>query len=191
MNRAGGSDVSKPTPPDMERERHALFPWFPAHRVRRSERELRVESLLTRIPLFNAVPPHRLRIIAEIARPRVFAAGQVLFREGDRGSTLHVIRSGRLDVVREGGDGESLTLASLGPGAFVGELALFDHGPRSATVVAAEDSETLSIGRPEILDVMNRYPEVALAFLTSVGERLRSTDDLLGNVRRNRSGETS
>lgn len=163
---------------------HALFPWFPPHRVRRSEEQLRAEELLAGIPLFGSVPRHRLRVIAHAARRNGYVAGETVIRMGELGSTLHVIRRGRMDVIREVDDGEPLVLASLGPGEFFGELSLFDRGPRSATVIAAEDTETLSLGRSDILDIMIRYPEVALAFLNSLSERLRTADNLLENAGR-------
>ena len=163
---------------------HALFPWFPPHRVRRSEEQLRAEELLAGIPLFRSVPRHRLRAIAYAARRNSYAAGVTVIRMGELGSTLHVIRQGRMNVVREVEGGEPLVLATLGPGEFFGELSLFDRGPRSATVIAAEDTETLSLGRSDILDIMNRYPEVGLAFLNSLSERLRTADNLLENAGR-------
>lgn len=169
---------------EAELERRGLFPWFPAHRITRIEREERAERLLGQIPLFSAVPPHRLRAMFQLARRERFRAGDLVIREGEIGSTLYVIRSGRMHVLRETDEGNAVILATLGPGEFFGELALFDRQPRSATVVAAEDTDTLSLGRVEILDIIRRYPEVALALLTSIGSRLRTADNLLENFSR-------
>ena len=110
---------------------------------------------------------------------------------GDPGSTLHIIRSGRLNVLLESQGAEPLILASLGPGEFFGELALFDQGPRSATVVATEDAETFSLGRADILEIVNRYPEVALAFLASISARLRTADNRLDNFLHPRPAQAS
>jgi CRP/FNR family transcriptional regulator, cyclic AMP receptor protein len=170
--------------PSLEVTHRALFPWFPAHRVRDSDEQLRAEDLLAHIPIFGDVPRNRLRAIAYVARRNEYLAGDTVIRMGELGSTLHVIRSGRMNVVRETEDGDAIILASLGPGEFFGELSLFDRGPRSATVIAAEDTKTLSLGRADILDIMNRYPEVAMTFLSSLCERLRTTDNLLENATR-------
>jgi CRP/FNR family transcriptional regulator, cyclic AMP receptor protein len=177
--------------PGGQPEARALFPWFPAHEVRRSERELRAQSLLGHIPLFSAVPPHRLRAIAELAHSNRFAAGETVIKMGEPGSTLHVIRSGRLNVLLESAGPEPTVLASLGPGEFFGELALFDQRPRSATVVATEASETFSLGRADILELVNRYPEVALEFLASISGRLRTADNRLDNFLHARPTKTS
>jgi CRP/FNR family cyclic AMP-dependent transcriptional regulator len=181
--------VTESEPSSGSPTHRALFPWFPAHQIAPSQ-QLRTEALIGHIPLFSEVPPHRLRAIAQIARRTSYSAGQVVFRTGELGSTLHVIRSGRMNVVREYESGEAVVLASLGPGEFFGELALFDQGPRSATVVAAEDTETISLGRTDILDLINRYPDVALAFLQSLSTRLRSADNLLENYSRATPSET-
>ena len=170
--------------PREEPKHSALFPWFPPHRVRQSEERARAEALLAHIPLFNDVPRHRLHAIAQLAQCNTYRAGETVIKMGELGSTLHVIRTGRMHVIRETEGGEPLVLATLGPGEFFGELSLFDRGPRSATVVAAEDTETLSLGRADILDILNRYPEVALAFLSSLCERLRTADNLLENAGR-------
>lgn len=169
---------------EAELERRGLFPWFPAHRLVRSEQEERAERLLGRIPLFSAVPPHRLRAIVQMARRQRFRAGDLVIREGELGSSLYVIRAGRMHVLRQTDDENAVVLATLGPGEFFGELALFDRQPRSATVVAAEDTETLSLGRVEILDIVRRYPEVALSLLTAMSIRLRTADNLLENFSR-------
>jgi CRP/FNR family transcriptional regulator/CRP/FNR family cyclic AMP-dependent transcriptional regulator len=165
-----------------EREHEAMFGWLPAHRIHRSEQQSRAQDLLGRIPLFGAVPPYRLRAIAQMTRRNRYDAGEVIIRVGDIGSTMHVVRSGRVHVLREAQKAEPILLATLGPGEFFGELALFDREPRSATVVAAEKTETLSLSRFEILEIIGRYPEVALAFLSSIGARLRAADNLLENI---------
>jgi CRP-like cAMP-binding protein len=170
--------------PTLEVTQRALFPWFPAHRVRDSDEQLRAENLLAHIPLFRDVPRNRLRAIAYVAHRNTHQSGESVIRMGELGSTLHVIRSGRMNVVRETEAGDAIILASLGPGEFFGELSLFDRGPRSATVIAAEETKTLSLGRADILDIMNRYPEVAMTFLSSLCERLRTTDNLLENASR-------
>ena len=174
--------MTNPSPPGGETEHPALFPWFPSHRVGLSEQQARAESLLGQIPLFSAVPPHRLRTIFQMTRANRFSAGETVFKEGEPGSTMHVITSGRISIIGVSEGGDEVVLASLGPGEFFGELALFDRRPRSATAVAAEDTETLSLARADILEIIHRYPDVALAFLSSIGARLRTTDRLLESL---------
>jgi CRP/FNR family cyclic AMP-dependent transcriptional regulator len=171
--------VADRPPGDDPRE---LFPWLPAHRPEPGKEQLRAEALLRNIPLFHKVPPHRLADIAFVARHETFRAGETIVRMGEPGSTLYVVHAGRVDVVRERPDGRALVLASLGPGEFFGELALFDYGPRAATIVAVEDAETLSLNRGAILRVLEAYPEVAVALLNALCTRLRTADNLLENL---------
>ncbi len=158
-----------------------LFPWLPAHPIDPSREQLRAEALLSDIPLFSEVAPRRLRDIALIARRETFRAGETIVRMGEPGSTMYVLHSGRVNVVRERGDW-AVVLASLGPGEFFGELALFDRQPRSATVVVAEDAETLSLDRTAMLRILKLYPEVAAAILSTLCARLRIADNLLENL---------
>jgi len=179
-HRSGGKRVLVPS----------LFAGLPPHWVEHNEERLRAQALLEDIPLFQEVPPHRLSDIVQVARRNSYAPGDKIVAMGELGSTLHVIRSGRVNVVRESESGEAIVLASLGPGEYFGELSLFDSGPRSATVIAAEQTETLSIGRADILQIVSRHVEVAVAFLTSLSARLRTADNLLETVSRGgRSGQ--
>jgi CRP/FNR family cyclic AMP-dependent transcriptional regulator len=173
--------MADPSPPSDDPR--SLFPWLPAHRLEPSKDQLRVEALLRNVPLFGEVPPRRLLDIAQIAGRESFRAGATIIRRGEPGSTLYVITSGRVDVVLEREDGGELVVASLGPGDFFGELALFDHSPRSATVVAADATETLSLHRAGIRQILRHYPEVAEAFLSTLCARLRTVDNLLENLR--------
>ena len=170
-------------PPPPSDDPRALFPWLPPQRIEPSREQLRAEALLSDIPLFSEVPPRHLRDIALIARRETFRAGETIVRMGEPGSTLYVLHSGRVNVVRDRG-GQAVILASLGPGEFFGELALFDSKPRAATVVVAEDAETLSLDRAGMLRILKLYPDVVAAILSTLCARLRSADDLLENLGR-------
>ena len=83
--------------------------------------------------------------MAEVAVPRRFEAGEVVFREGDASDTCYVIRAGHARAVREHPDGRSITLAQFGPGDIFGELAMLDDERRSATVETLEETEAIAI----------------------------------------------
>ena len=83
-------------------------------------------ALLQRVPVFSALGEDELAHVAEVAVPRRFDAGEVVFREGDESNTCYIVRSGRARAIREHGDGRALTLAHFGPGDIFGELAMFD-----------------------------------------------------------------
>src|SRR4051812_7187376 len=102
-------------------------------------------ALLSAVPVFAALAPPDLARIAQLAVPRSFPAGQVVFREGDSSDTCYVIRSGHARALREHPDGRSITLANFGPGDIFGELAMFDDERRSATVEAIDALDCVAI----------------------------------------------
>ena len=154
----------------------------PGHPATRDEERRRAESLLRMIPFLTEVPPHHLRELARFAHSETFAAGEAIVRMGEIGSTMYVIRTGRVQVVRERSSGEAVVLASLGPGEFFGELSIFDSEARSATVLAIEDTETVVLGRIAIVRLITRSPEMALSLLKALGARLRRADDRLATI---------
>ena len=158
--------------PGHEPQVAAAFRPDPRHHYRPSETALRAHSLFSEMPLFRDVPPHHLRQLARFAHRQQFSPGEAIIRMGEMGSTMHVISSGRVDVVLEQSP-ENVVLASLGPGEFFGELAIFDGELRSATVVAVEDTETVTLDHIDIVQILNRSPELALSLLKGLSARLR------------------
>ena len=136
-------------------------------------------ELLQRVPVFSSLGPGDLARVAEVAVPRRFAAGQIVFREGDDSDTCYIVKAGRARAVREHGDGRSLTLAHFGPGDIFGELAMFDDESRSATVEAVEDTETLAILGPDMRRLLRSHPDIAIKLLAALGRRLRDTNERL------------
>ena len=152
------------------------FRAHPTHWVAPDETRLRAQSLLEGVPLFREVPLHHLRELARFARSESFAPGEAIVRMGEPGSTLYVIRSGRVNVVREQPSGNSVVLAVLGPGEFFGELSIFDGERRSASVIAVEPTETVTLSRFDIVRVVSHDPQIGLSLLKSLSARLRAAD---------------
>jgi CRP-like cAMP-binding protein len=122
------------------------------------------------------MPLHHLRELARFARSESFAPGEAIVKMGEPGSTLYVIRTGRVNVVREQASGSSVLLAVFGPGEFFGELSIFDGERRSASVIAVEQTETVTLGRFDIVRVVSHNPQIGLSLLKSLSARLRATD---------------
>jgi CRP/FNR family transcriptional regulator, cyclic AMP receptor protein len=152
------------------------FRAHPTHWVAPDDDRQRALSLLEGIPLFSEIPPHHLRELARFARSESFPAGAVIVTMGEPGSTLYVVKSGRVEVVRDQDGGQGITLATFGPGEFFGELSIFDGEKRSATVIALEDTETVTLGRFDLMRVVSHDPQIGLSLLKSLSARLRETD---------------
>ena len=136
-------------------------------------------QLLRQVALFSTLADEDLAQVAELAVPRTFVAGEVVFREGDASDTCYVIRAGHARAVIEHPDGRSITLARFGPGEIFGELAMLGGEPRSATVEAIEDSEAIAILGPDMRRLLRAHPDLAIRLIASLGRRLREANDRL------------
>jgi CRP/FNR family transcriptional regulator/CRP/FNR family cyclic AMP-dependent transcriptional regulator len=162
------------------------FRAHPTHWFVPDERRMRAQSLLEGIPLFSEIPRHHLRELAQFARTESYASGDVIVRMGEPGSTLYVVKTGSVNVVRDQESGPGVSLATFGPGEFFGELSIFDGERRSATVIALEDTETVTLGRFDLMRVVSHNPQIGLSLLKSMSARLRETDARLVDATPNR-----
>jgi CRP/FNR family transcriptional regulator, cyclic AMP receptor protein len=136
-------------------------------------------ALLHRVPVFAALAESDLARVAEVAVPRHFEAGEVVFHERDESSTCYVVRSGRARAVHEHPDGRSITLAEFGPGDIFGELAMFDDERRSATVETVEATDAIAILAGDMKRLLHDHPDIAVKLLSALGSRLRETNERL------------
>ena len=106
---------------------------------------------------------------------RRHGAGTVLFREGDRGEKMFVIRSGRVQIWKKISDSE-ITLALLGPGEFFGEMALLEGLPRSASATVAEESMLIEVEQSAFETLVRSRGEIAVRLMRRLSARLREAD---------------
>jgi len=133
------------------------------------------EDRLSQIPLFAGLSPDELRLLAQAARHVVLEAGDMLFEQGDAGSTLYMIAEGRLRLfIRQDGN-EELAVDVLGPGEVVGELSLFDPEPHKVSAQAEIETEVLALDRKAFLKFLRQYPEASVHMMKYLSERLRDT----------------
>lgn len=109
--------------------------------------------------------------------------GEVIFREGDGGSTMCLIQTGRVAVVK-GDLSEPVVLSHRSAGEIVGEMALLEDRPRSASVVALENVRSLSVERGALRKLLGQHPELAMSLLSMLSARLRSSGTNLDRVAR-------
>jgi CRP-like cAMP-binding protein len=138
-----------------------------------------VVELLARVPVFSTLEREDLERIADLAVPRAFEPGQVVFREGDASDTCYIVRSGRARAVREHVGGRTITLATFGPGDIFGELALFEDELRSATVEAVEPTSVVAVLGPDMRRLMVEHPGISARLVIALGRRLRETNERL------------
>lgn len=139
-------------------------------------------DFLASVPMFSGLQRDELLKFAELTRERTYPKGSVILFQGDPGDSLYVLRQGRAKVVLIGEDGREVILGVLEPGAHFGELALIDDQPRSAHVIAMEDSQLLILRREDFRRRVEANPSVAWALLTELSRRLRRADQKIGGL---------
>jgi CRP/FNR family transcriptional regulator len=145
----------------------------------RSPSSTEVVELLARVPVFSTLQAADLERIAQLAVPRGFETGQVVFREGDHSDTCYVVHLGRVRAVHQHDDGRTITLATFGPGDIFGELALFEDERRSATVEALQPTSAVAVLGPDMRRLMSDHPQIAMRLLIALGRRLRESNERL------------
>ena len=136
-------------------------------------------ELLSQVPVFEALGPADLARVADVAVPRRFPSGQVIFREGDASDTCYVVASGHARAVREHGDGRTIALAHFGPGDIFGELAMFDDERRSATVETLDEVEVVAILGQDMRRLLKEHPDISAKLVIALGRRLREANERL------------
>jgi CRP-like cAMP-binding protein len=138
-----------------------------------------VVDLLGRVPVFSTLVESDLEQIAELAVPRGFEPGEVVFREGDASDTCYIVREGRARAIRTHRDGRTITLARFGPGDIFGELALFEDERRSATVEAIEATSVVAVLGPDMRRLLTEHAQISARLVIALGRRLRETNERL------------
>lgn len=128
-------------------------------------------NVLAEVPLFAAIGARQRRKVASLARIRRFADGAPLVRRGEPGDALHVVLDGTVSVRRSGRRSNS-----LGVGAIIGELALLDGGPRTASVVPQGEVVTLTVPASGFRTLLRAEPGIAIGIAEELARRLRAAD---------------
>jgi CRP/FNR family transcriptional regulator, cyclic AMP receptor protein len=160
------------------RSRCAVLPFLPpsAHVTTTTA------DFLATVPLFGGLERVELERFAELTREKFYPKGSVILFENDPGDSLFVVRQGRVKVVLIGEDGREVILGVLGVGEHFGELSLIDDRPRSAHVIAMEDSSLLVLRREDFRRRVESSPAVAWSLLTEMSRRLRRADEKIGGL---------
>lgn len=136
-------------------------------------------TMLADVELFEHLNEDDRTSLAAAIDVRQLAAGDTLFKAGEPGEALYVVRSGEVELFIKDTAGQRIALAIAGAGEMFGELALLDAGPRTATAIALSDVELLELDRDDLLLLFQRSPAAALRLLAAMGRATRKADELL------------
>ena len=141
-----------------------------------------MRELLRTVPIFSGLQDSELDELGRLSTRRHYPREGVIFFERDEGASLFMIEHGRVKVSILGDDGREVILSVLGPGDFFGEMALLDDEPRSASAIAAEATDLISLGRSEFQSAVEQNPEITRALVGILLERVRKANHQISTL---------
>jgi CRP-like cAMP-binding protein len=132
-------------------------------------------QFLSKVSLFDGMNERSLKMLADRLIEREYKAGDHILEQGKEGFGLFIIASGKADVQYVSEDGSTSRVNSLETGEFFGEMALLDDGPRSASVIASEDTTCLILNRIDFVAIMLKDAEMGVLIATVLAKRLRKS----------------
>jgi CRP/FNR family cyclic AMP-dependent transcriptional regulator len=141
-----------------------------------------MDEVLARAGLFQGIDPEVAAPIVKELEYVDVSRGEVIFAEGEPGDSLYIVLSGKVKVSRRAQDGRENMLAVMGPSELIGELSLFDPGPRTATALAITDTRLAKLKQSMLRPWITQHPEIALQLLHVLARRLRRTNDIVADL---------
>src|SRR5215213_3406348 len=141
------------------------------------------DEVLSKIPLFAGLSPDERADLGGLLKTRQFQSQAPVFWIGENGTEFYIVQEGTVTVSAPDEAGKEVTLATLGPGNFFGEISLLDGGPRTATVRANADTTLLCLTREQFHAFLRKHPSAAIHMMTILGQRQRETNEKLRGVR--------
>jgi CRP/FNR family cyclic AMP-dependent transcriptional regulator len=138
--------------------------------------------LIKDIPYFSELTIEEMQNLVASSQKRRYPRGSIVLHKDDVGDETYLIMIGKVKVIVTHPDGKEIILNILKSGDLFGEMAVFDHMPRSATVAAEEDSELLIISRENITNLIKRNPQIAFKLLSDMSRRLREADEQISGL---------
>jgi len=139
-------------------------------------------EVLRTVPIFSELSDEDISSLAHLAIRKRCPKDTVVFFENEEGDFFFTILEGRVKVTILGDDGREVILSVLGPGDFFGEMALLDNEPRSATAIAVEESELLSLHRNDFQAVLNDNRSITAALIKILSSRLRRANHQISTL---------
>ncbi len=139
-------------------------------------------DFLRGVPLFNGMSDAELEDLASDMKPRSFIADETIFFQGDFGTAIYIVESGRVRIYVHGEDGQEVSVIICGPGDLFGEMSLIDRQPRSATAIAMEDLVLLTLSDDYFYRHLRQSHQLALNLMLTLSTRLRATNEAVESL---------
>jgi CRP-like cAMP-binding protein len=143
---------------------------------------LQYVDFLRKVSLFSELSEEELRQLAGVVREQHYRKNTTLFHIDDPGNALFILKSGVMKITIEDQNGREIILRMVYPTEFLGEMALLDGMPRSATVTTQEPCEALIVYRQHFLELIDKSPRILLNMTTVLSRRLRKMNELIRSL---------
>lgn len=138
--------------------------------------ELDKIQFLRQVALFRSLSDKALLDLSAITIEQTIPAKTLVFKEGDKGDALYIVKSGKVNVLKRNSAGIDSVLVALGKGAVIGDMAIIDEQPRSASIATIQESTFLIITKDDFRTLLGEVPEISFQILKLTTERLRATN---------------
>jgi CRP/FNR family cyclic AMP-dependent transcriptional regulator len=138
--------------------------------------------VLQQVPLFSGLSPAELEAIERLAVRKRYPRNTIIIEQGDEANTLYLLVSGRVKIYMPGDDAKEVVLREVGPGSYVGELAMLVGGTRSASVRTVEDSTFLVLTQHSFNQIITAHPQIALTLLRDLAQRVCELTEDVGDL---------
>jgi len=131
-----------------------------------------IVDFITELPMFDNLRENELQIIASRMTYFELKQGEILFREGDKGDSVCYVVEGVLEVLKEAVSGENVLIATIFKKRSIGEMAIIDNTPRSATVRARDDAALLALTLKGFDEILSKHPQIGISILKGLSRLL-------------------
>ncbi len=131
---------------------------------------------LKKNPFFSTYTDAELEELFALAKPVLFKSRKEIFSQGDQGDSMYILLEGKVKISTFSSTGKETVLSFFGPGDVLGEIALLDEGPRTASAYVLEETRALHLVRKDFLPFIERHPRIAQQIISVICQRLRQTD---------------
>ncbi len=141
-----------------------------------SESSIEKIQFLQQVGLFKSLSEKALLDLAAVTIEQAYPAKTTVFKEGDKGDALYIVKSGKINILKRNSAGIDSVLVTLGKGAVIGDMAIIDEQPRSASIATVQDCSFLILTKDDFRNLLANVPEIAFQILKLTTERLRATN---------------
>lgn len=142
----------------------------------------RGQNCIEMVPIFSSLTKDEMFEIAMITTEKAVDKGETIYSAGFLTDSLYVIHKGRVKIVRLNESGKEQIIRVLGPGQFIGELAIFNREPASDSAIALEKTIMCKIDGQDIKGLMARFPSIAYKILEELSQRLQKAETLVEDI---------